>query len=79
MRIKVPVLLAGFPRKPKVYRKTDGLDSQGATHSDVIAVNIACVIYSDSQNYVYSDNFLLSRPLLQWKKGGGKFGKIYLS
>ncbi len=25
-------------------------------------------IYSDSQNYVYSGKFFLSRPLLQWKK-----------
>ncbi len=32
------------------------------------------------KNYVYSDKFFLSQPLLQWKKRGeGKFGKIYLS
>ncbi len=27
-------------------------------------------MYSDSQNYVYSDKCFISRPLLQWKKGG---------
>ncbi len=27
-------------------------------------------MYSDSQNYLYSDKVFLSRPLLQWKKGG---------
>ncbi len=27
-------------------------------------------IYSDSQNYVYSGKFFLSRPVLQWKKKG---------
>ncbi len=30
----------------------------------------AAPTYSDSQNYVYSGKFFLSRPLLQWKKRG---------
>ncbi len=34
--------------------------------------------YSDSQNYVYSDKFFLSRPLLQWKKKG-EIWKNYLN
>ncbi len=32
--------------------------------------------YSDSQNYVYSSIFFLSRPLLQWKKRGEKLEKF---
>ncbi len=33
-------------------------------------------IYSDSQNYVYSGKFFLSRPLLQCEKRGGNLEKF---
>ncbi len=39
------------------------------------AMLIYYYINSDSQNYVYSHKFFLSRPLLQWKKGGGEIWK----
>ncbi len=32
--------------------------------------------YSDSQNYVYSNKFFLSRPFLQWKKRGKNLEKF---
>ncbi len=35
----------GHLNKAKVYRKTGGLDSQGANYNDVTAVKIACVMY----------------------------------
>ncbi len=34
-------------------------------------------MYSDSQNYVYSGKFFLSRPLLQWKKGGKIWKNVF--
>ncbi len=34
------------------------------------------MIYSDSQNYVYSGQFFLSQPLLQWKKRGENLEKF---
>ncbi len=34
-------------------------------------------MYSDSQNYVYSDKFFLSQPLAVEKKGGGIWKNLF--